>query len=350
MLRWGVRLIPLVAIVAGVLLVTLSVHLNPPSESVQFLDSPAAIATMPPLKATMTPLPCPANMATHHVSESVAWAWFSFADDDQRVTLLTGDVITLSSSQVTRAPAISQASPLCQLGAPHGLETEYAATKPGQALVSFAGSDGSTTIDQFVVIKRPSAVQLSAGNTAHDLGVVLLLLGFAAAAALGIIGIIRVSGADTTAVPPGLRRVGQDVDDEYPSPEAYSDVAFDIFPKAAHPTPFGYISRKSREPFPPPPSWVTGPNHDAKVGDWRTSKGQWKEDANIWPGLPLPLAVRWILFTGYIVALVVIAGFAGKWYGVLGYVGVLGIVLLGQVIVWAIRKRRSSSLGPSQKK
>lgn len=240
MLRLCVRLIPLVAIVAGVLLVTSSGHAHLPSESVQYLDSPAAIATVPPLNGTMTPPRCPAHMATHHVSEN----WFSSDVDDERVTLLTGDVITIISSPGAPAPAISQASPLCQLGAPHGLNTKYAVTKPGQALVYFAGPGGALTKEQFVMIKRASVAQWSARNNSHDLGVVLILLGVAAAAVLGIMGIIRVSRADTTAVPTGLSRAGKDVNDEYPSPEAYSDTAFDIFPKAAHPTTFGYISRK----------------------------------------------------------------------------------------------------------
>ncbi len=71
---------------------------------------------------------------------------------------------------------------------------------------------------------------------------------------------------------------------------------------------------------------------------------------DIWPGLPLPLSVRWILFTGFNVAVVAVAVHTGKQYGVLGYVGVLGIVMLGRVIVWTIGKRRSSSRGLSQKK
>src|SRR5271169_4005953 len=57
-----------------------------------------------------------------------------------------------------------------------------------------------------------------------------------------------------------------------------------------------------RRPFPPVPSWATKPVDAATTDFWRDEKGLSRELWNIWPEIPLPLGVRWVLFLGLIVA------------------------------------------------
>lgn len=204
----------------------MAVSLKPPTESIDYLTE-RQIAVLPAESATSLPPPCPANIATRRIGTNAAVPSDldgSFAD--ARTTLLTHDLFTIRSSSGDPPPVISAGSPFCRVGNPHGTSTEYTATRPGGGFVYFAGPAGAMTVEQLVIINRPTPL-IEMRSWLFALSMVLLLA--------GVVGLVLRARPKFAAVPQDLRRADDTGGSDTYDPEKASRAAFDVFDTHSRP-------------------------------------------------------------------------------------------------------------------